>query len=557
MRIFMKARTGLNTLAELPGLLLLLGLVMAVYIAGLGGDFVIDDQTYFIDNDLLPELQPWSFAGIFLRASNYWGELLPVRDFFYVIQYQFFADSPFGYHLVSLLLYLLVVVIAWRLVAEICKLDDAGVPCFFPLFFALAFFALHPIHVESVAYISGQKDLLCALFSFSSILVALRLLNTHRFDSEGRHFTLFVTCYYAAFLSKNLAVATGLVISFLGVLCLLRNRKRWRLFVFGWFAINLPVLLWLRYSLSISKNVWKGMDTLVVLSFGERLVRGVRIMGEHFFLLVWPERLSFGYPFEPLGRFDVSFWCGFVGILLLFLLIVRSRSWNVRLGAVLIIGYLLPISQVFYDLHNAAIYDRYLFVPVLGAGMLLGEGLSRLSLKRSLQRPLLGLAFVVLFMLGFKTAYYIPAYRSNVAVAENAYALFPDWNATSFNLAVVLVEVADFERVRILLDSEPALSYPTWVPDYLLGWMSLEEGQEAKAVSSLRRSFLLAMNGGYFPYAALPLARGYRSMGNDLQALRVIESVMNSRIYNPLDYYRARKLREEILGDVQKAEFGS
>lgn len=552
----MKAKTSLNVLSNRPGLLLLLGLVVAVYISGLGGDFVIDDRTYFIDNDLLPALRPWSFSDIFLRASNYWAELLPVRDFFYVLQYQLFADSPFGYHLVSLLLYLLVIVAAWQLVSELHKLDNAGVPCYFRLFFALAFFALHPLHVESVAYISGQKDLLCALFSFSSIIIALRLLNTHRFASKGRHFTLFITCYYAAFLSKNLAVATGLVITFLGVLCLLRNRNRWRFFVLGWFVINLPVLLWLFYNVSIAKKVWKGMDTLVVLSFGEKVVRGVRIMGEHFFLLVWPERLSFGYPFDPRGGFDVSFWCGFTGILLLVFLLVRSRSWNIRFGAVLIIGFLLPISQVFYDLNNAAIYDRYLFVPVLGAGMLLGEGLSRLSLRPSLQRPLLCVAFVVLFILGLKTAYYIPVYRSDVAVSENSYILFPDWKLTSFNLAVSLVEAADFERVRILLDTEPELSQPAWVPDYLLGWMALEEGQEAKAVSSLRRSFLLAMNGGYFPYAALPLARGYRSMGDDLQALRVIEYVVNSRIYNPLDYYRVVKLREEIIQDLQKPGLG-
>lgn len=553
----MKVRTNLNAFVPSPGLLLLLGLVVAVYIAGLGGDFVIDDRTYFIDNDLLPELSPWSLSGIFLRASNYWAELLPVRDFFYVIQYQLFDDNPFGYHLVSLLLYLLIVVIAWLLLAELCKLSDTGVSCFFTLFFPLAFFALHPLHVESVAYISGQKDLLCALFSFLSILVALRLLHIHRLDSESRYFTLFIICYYAAFLSKLLAVATGLVITFLGICRLLRNRNRWRLFVLGWFAVNLPVLLWLRYTMLLSGNVWKGVDGSVVLSFDERLVRGVRIVGEHFFLLVWPERLSFGYPFKPLGSFDVSFWLGFFGILFLVFLIVRSRSWNVRLGAVLIIGYLFPISQVFNDLHNAAIYDRYLFVPVLGAGMLLGEGFSRLSLRPSLQKPLLGVAFFVLIMLGFKTVNHVPVYRSNVAIYNNSYVLFPDWSATSFNLAVSLVESTDFERVRILLDSEPALSHPAWVPDYLIGWMALEEGEASKAVSSLRRSFLLSMDGGYFPYAALPLARGYWMLGNDEQALRVIEYAMKSGIYNPLDYYRVRKLREKILGNFQKVGLGS
>jgi tetratricopeptide (TPR) repeat protein len=174
-----------------------------------------------------------------------------------------------------------------------------------------------------------------------------------------------------------------------------------------------------------------------------------------------------------------------------------------------------------------------------------------------LQRPLLGVALVVLLMLGLKTAHYIPVFRSDVAVAENAYVLYPDWNATSFNLAVALIEAADFKRVRILLDSEPELSRPAWVPDYLLGWMALEEGRVVKAVPFLQRSFWLAIDGGYFPYAALPLARAYRSMGNEWQALRVLEQVLESRIFNPLDYYRAKKLREEIILDIQKARVGN
>jgi hypothetical protein len=303
----MEARIGLNALVKSRGLLLLLGLVVVVYFAGLGGEFVIDDRTYFIDNDLLPQLLPWSFASIFLHASNYWAELLPMRDFFYVIQYQLFAENPFGYHLVSLLLYLLVVVAAWRLVAALCKLDDFGPPCFFQLGFALAFFALHPVHVESVAYISGQKDLLCALFSFSSITVALRLLHAPRLKAEGRYFALFIACYYAAFLSKNLAVATGILITFLGVFYLIGNRSRLRFFVVGWFFVNLPVLLWLDYSTSIAKNARGGVDNLITFSLAERLVRGVRILGEHFFLLVWPRSLNFGYPFDLRGGFDASF----------------------------------------------------------------------------------------------------------------------------------------------------------------------------------------------------------------------------------------------------------
>jgi hypothetical protein len=87
------------------------------------------------------------------------------------------------------------------------------------------------------------------------------------------------------------------------------------------------------------------VDTLVALPLDERLVPCVRILGEHFFLLVWLGRLNFGYPFDPLGIFDVSFWRGFISILFLLLLLVRSRSWNIRLGAVLVLGYFSPVSQ--------------------------------------------------------------------------------------------------------------------------------------------------------------------------------------------------------------------
>ncbi len=76
-----------------PGLYLFLfsGLSVMLYLQSLWGGFVWDDRTYFIDNDILPSLKPWDFRQIFLEPSNYWGELLPVRDFLYVIEYNLFG----------------------------------------------------------------------------------------------------------------------------------------------------------------------------------------------------------------------------------------------------------------------------------------------------------------------------------------------------------------------------------------------------------------------------------------------------------------------------------
>ncbi len=552
----MKIRVNINKLIRIFMLPLLLLSVVIVYARGLGGSFVIDDRTYFIDNDLLPQLYPWQLREIFLNPSNYWGELLPLRDFFYILQFQFFSVNPLGYHVVSLLLYLLVIASAAKLVTAIGDMDGGDGTLFLPFGFTLAFFALHPLHVESVAYISGQKDLLCVLFSFLAITRGMKLLQPG-FTPGKRDIALFLLCYYAAFLSKNLAVATAFILTLLGLLCLWRDsERRWR-FVGGWLAINLPVLVWMRYSLSVVTGVWGETDILTQLSFAARLIRAVKIYGEHFFLLVWPFRLNFGYEFNRQVGLDGVFWCGAVGLLLLLFLFLRFREWTVRLGVLLIVCYLLPVSQIFHELHNAAVYDRYAFVPVLGVGLLLSRGIIRLGKNCQLwQRSVRLSLYSLLVLLLFLTARHVPVYRSDVTVTEHAYALFPEWNATSFNLAVALIEAGKIDKARELLREEMALQRPTWVPGFLSGLILLKEGLPAEAVAPLQLSFWLSARGGYFPYAAIPLARANLQIGNELPVMGLLNQVLHSLPRNPQYYFYAKKMQSEILIDNKRLNTG-
>jgi predicted Zn-dependent protease len=160
-------------------------------------------------------------------------------------------------------------------------------------------------------------------------------------------------------------------------------------------------------------------------------------------------------------------------------------------------------------------------------------------------------AGAMLVLLGAKTLAHIPVYRTEVAVVQHAYILFPDWNITSFNYAITLIEQGEIDRARVLLDSEPALSRPAWVLDYLHGSIALEEGKTTEALSKLQRSLWLSASGGYFPYAAVPLARAYRESGNSQQSLAVLEAVLHSSIHNPLEYYRAKRMKEAIIQERQ------
>ncbi|MGE5893199.1 MAG: hypothetical protein ACM34I_04000, partial [bacterium] len=152
------------------------------YIRGLTGAFVWDDRTYFLDNDVLPRLKPWDISSILLRPSNAWGEHLPLRDFLFVLQYNLFGQNPLGYHIVSLCLYFAVGLILYRFTGLLYRQFREGTGralsgfagATLPALFVSVFFLLHPVHVEAVSYISGQKDLLFSFFTFSALFMFLK-----------------------------------------------------------------------------------------------------------------------------------------------------------------------------------------------------------------------------------------------------------------------------------------------------------------------------------------------------------------------------------------------
>ena len=77
-----------------------------IYYPSFFGKFIGDDVSYFQHNDILMNLSPLDFKAIFLYPSNNWGELLPVRDYLYVLEYTAFKEWTTGYHIISLTLFL-------------------------------------------------------------------------------------------------------------------------------------------------------------------------------------------------------------------------------------------------------------------------------------------------------------------------------------------------------------------------------------------------------------------------------------------------------------------
>ena len=142
--------------------LLLVGLTAGAYIPAMNGGFVWDDNDYVQDNLTLRSLaglgQIWFQPG---ATRQYY----PLVHTTYWLEYHLWGLDPTGYHVVNVILHALSAVLVWRLLIRL-KVPGAWA--------AAALFALHPVHVESVAWITERKNALSGTFYLSAAWAYLR-----------------------------------------------------------------------------------------------------------------------------------------------------------------------------------------------------------------------------------------------------------------------------------------------------------------------------------------------------------------------------------------------
>ena len=172
---------------------LALGLmVAAVYFPALWGDFVWDD-VILVEEPAVRKgtglwsiwFQPWTMD----RENHYW----PVVYTSFWLEHKIWGFAPLGYHLVNALLHLVNSVLVWRLLLRL------AVPAAWTV---AALFAVHPLHVESVAWIIERKDLLSALFYLTAVVAWIRFV-----EAPGRgRYLLALALFTAGLLSKSVVV---------------------------------------------------------------------------------------------------------------------------------------------------------------------------------------------------------------------------------------------------------------------------------------------------------------------------------------------------------------
>jgi protein O-mannosyl-transferase len=417
-----------------PGLLILL-LTVAAYLPVLRCGFIWDDNDYVTGNQTLRELHGlyriWFEPG---AVPQYY----PLVHTTFWLEYHCWGLNPLGYHLVNLLLHALAAILLWR---TLLRLQLPGA------WLAAAVFAVHPLGVESVAWITERKNVLSGVFYFGAALAYLRFqalgdarTSDHRVPSGGKPqhrwpwYLGALTLFVLAMLSKT--VACSLPAAILLVRWWQEGELRGKdiLPLAPFFAIGAGLGL-LTVHLEIHQVGAHGAAwSLTAL---QRCLIAGRALWFYAWKLVVPVKLTFIYP-----RWEVSPRIWWQWLFPAAALAVVAALWLYRrqfgrgplVGVLFFAGTLLPALGFVnvYPMRYSFVADHFQYLAGVGLVVLVAVATARLP--RKTQWALVALPL----LLGALTWQQIKMYKDLESLWQTTVARNPEAFLAHNNLAVIL-----------------------------------------------------------------------------------------------------------------------
>jgi Tfp pilus assembly protein PilF len=483
------------------------------FLPSLQGRFLYwDDVTNFLMNEGYrglgwPQLR-------YMFTTTLLGHWIPLTWLTLGVNYALGGMNPWGYHLGNLLLHAANAVcfyfVARRLLASASHETSSSVvasgPACAGAAFAALIFAVHPLRVESVAWITERRDVLSGLFFLLSIHFYLRAAEGG--GLIGRRWrTASLLAFAAAFLSKSIVMTLPGVLLLLDLYPLRRTRLGWRaLLLEKWpyaamTAVGAAVTI-LALRVGASPSAWTQSGA------GARV--GIVSYAFWFFpsRWVWPVGLSPLYELPP--RVDLLQW-RFLGPLLALvavtacLILLRRRApWALAAWAYSAL-VLLPVSGIVPAGFQLA-HDRYSYLSGLGFALMAGGALWALLRAAAAGRlgpptAALALAIAGLLVLGLGAASWAQTtiWRDSDSLWEHAVVLDAECVVCANNLAAAIVRrrelsPAMIDRAEALVRHAIELRADHFTSYDTLGVILTHRGLTAQAEEAFRQALRLAPN---------------------------------------------------------------
>ena len=331
------------------------------FIPALRAGFVSwDDGDYASETLLIRDLS--NLGALFTTPVQ--GNYHPLTMISLAINFSISGLDPWSYHFFNLVLHLINCFLVFRLIMLLSNRNTV-------IAFATAIlFGIHPMHVESVAWVSERKDVLYGLFFLAG------LISYTKYADTGSKKQFFLTIF---FLLLSLMSKPAAVIFPVALFCvdLLRKRK----LSLKLFLEKIPffILALIGGILTILGQKEAGATGEQFFSLGTNILFGFYGIMMYFFKMIVPLNLSAFYPFPPINQnLSIEYYLSPLFLIALIGLVLYSwkRDRAIAFGILFYLVNLLLVLQVF-SVGSAVIAERYTYIPYIGLFYIIGWLIAR------------------------------------------------------------------------------------------------------------------------------------------------------------------------------------
>ena len=432
-----------------------------------------DDPQYVAEN--APVLDGLTQAGVaWAFSTGHAGNWHPLTWLSHMLDVELFGVDPGAHHTVSLVLHVLTTLVLFWILWRTTAAPGRSA-------FVAAIFALHPLHVESVAWIAERKDVLSALFFMLTIAA---YVSYARRPSVARY-AIVVICFALGLMAKPMLVTLPFVLLLLDVWPLQRTKQS--------MFEKIPL-----FALAIASSIVTflvqqqagAVRTFDALPFTTRLANAVVAYVAYLWKAIWPTGLAPIYPYPASQSILVVLGAA------AFLAAITWAAWRWRrdrpyllVGWLWYLGMLVPVIGLI-QVGSQPIADRYTYLPLVGLSIAVAWGLPRRSAAGAKAGAIAAAGVVIALAIG--TRWQVSHWRTSIALWEHAVDAVPGNYRAHVNLGHALESVGKIDEA-IAHDREALRIKPDYAEAHNnLGGALLERRRPAEAVIHLLKAVQLS-----------------------------------------------------------------
>jgi tetratricopeptide (TPR) repeat protein len=502
----------------------LTALVLFIYWQTSGFGFInLDDNLYVYDNPAVINGLSWNGVkwafGAFFSANWH-----PLTWISHMLDASLFGRNAGGHHAVNIIFHLINSVLAFTVFRKLTG-------CFWKSAIVAVLFAVHPAHVESVAWVSERKDVLSTLFWLLTMWAYLRfvesqvpgskswVLDDEAISSESNNivgennkaeshesadlrpgtrdpglgtqfYALTVVLFALGLMAKPMLVTLPFALVLLDFWSLERLKslkdlprlllEKLPLFVLSAVSAVITIL---------AQRSAGAVEALEALPLGTRVSNAIVAYAKYILMLFYPADLAVWYPYER----ALPFW-QISGAILLLIAVTALCVWQIRTRKYLLMGWLwflgtlVPVIGI-VQVGAQSMADRYTYIPYFGLFIMLAWGVGDLTKSKRAFYGFFALAVIVFSILSFRqTAFWQNSetlYRHTLAVTRDNFLI-------SHNLCYTLVLEDRLDEAEPLCRAAIDLN-PNFYEGYnTLGILQIKRGQAARAEQSFKKVLEIA-----------------------------------------------------------------